>query len=39
MGDTHWPKIYFCLFFFFVDFIIMNIIISFVLEVYDSVSS
>ena len=38
-GATWWPRVYFCSFFFLVALIILNIIISFVLEVYDALGS
>ena len=38
-GATWWPRFYFCSFFFLVALIILNIIISFVLEVYDALGS
>lgn len=36
---TNWPRLFFSVYFFLVALIILNIIISSVLEVYDSVSS
>lgn len=36
VGYNWWPRLYFCFFFFLVALVIMNIIISFVLEIYDS---
>ena len=38
-GQKWWPRLYFCSFFFLVALIILNIIISFVLEVYDALGS
>ena len=38
-GAIWWPRVYFCSFFFLVALIILNIIISFVLEVYDALGS
>ena len=39
VGVNWWPRLYFCFFYFLVALIIYNIIISFVLEIYDSLGS
>ena len=36
VGANWYPRLYFCFFFFLVALVILNIIISFVLEIYDS---
>jgi len=39
VGANIWPKLYFCSFYFFVGLIMLNIVISFVLELFDDMSA